>query len=191
MSSGAEKMQEINKKLSDLELAPLPKLSAKALKQRAKLPKNNKEEVETSEDEEVNSPELEINIIPEPEPELPKVVQKKQVRPRPNSDISYTAVINGVEKSYKYRTPMLRAKFIEVQRELYKKKCVEEGVQFINEMFSLIAMWQWKTETKYYIGVDEDKITEPVDLLNYYRDQPDEVKDEIFRKKPYYKNYIK
>lgn len=190
MSSETEIIEEINREMVDLEVSSLPKKSRKKIVKRPKI----KNESDSSGEDELESPELRHEIIPDPEPELPKKVErkeKKEQRQRPNADITYEAVIDGQIRSYKYRTPMLRAKFMDVQRGEYKKACTREGVQYINDMFSLISMWHWKTITKYYIGVDEDQITEPIDLLGYYKEQPQEIKDEIFRKKPYYKNYIK
>lgn len=186
MSSDDELLQDFNKKLEELKLDYKSK-TGKDLPSKL-LPKENNEE--DSSDEELPPP---VETSPEP-----KVVNKedkgapaKQTRKRINADITYTAMIDGKEKTYKYRTSLLRAKYLSAQRDNYKKVCRAKGMEFINDMFVLISGYHWKVIGKYYIGVEEDKIEEPVDLVEYYRTQPQEVQDEIFRKKPYYKNYIK
>lgn len=167
MSSDDETIENLNKKI-------------KLLNQKIKKRMKKEMPMASSSDEESDAPDS---------PDSP-VILKKPTNKRPNSDITYEAMINGELKTYKYRTSMLRAKFIAAQRDYYKVYAKEKGIQFINEMYTMLAFYHWKTISKNWIGVEEDNIEEKVDLIDYYLSQPAEVKNEIFRKKPYYKTFL-
>lgn len=183
MSSDDELISDLNSKIENLYLEYRTRTGKDVkslMNSRAPKAPKRRDENDSSEEEEVKQIE---------EVALPKPVVK--IRPRVNSDITYTAVVGGKEKTFKYRTSLMRAKFHDVQRDEYKKECKEKGMDFINEMFLLLANFFWKVQGKNWIGTEEDLITTPMSLLNWYQAQPKDVQDEIFRKKPYYKNYIK
>lgn len=186
--SNYESDSEIEKKLEE----KLNKLYLKYDKEKinsklyriASVKRNDESSDEEQQDEEANlDPVLEV-ITPKP-------VKEKAKRERVNSDITYSCVINGKEKTYKYRTSMLRGQFLDAQRDEFKRCCKNYGITFINEMFLILANYYWKVCAKGLIGVDEDKLVEPFDLIAWAGTLNKELLDEIFRRKPYYKNYIK
>lgn len=129
----------------------------------------------------VNIPEKsDDRVMPEKvtrEEEIPEEASKVRGIRKP-SGVSYTAMIDGKEKTYKYRSAYLRNKFLSVQRDNYKNQCNEHKVQYILKMYNELAGFYWR-EVGRKID-DEEILTSPIDLFLYYHELKDEEKAALF-----------
>lgn len=97
---------------------------------------------------------------------------------RKPSGVSYSAIIDGKEKTYKYRSAYLRNKFLSIQRDNYKIQCNEHKVQYILKMYNELAGHYWR-EVGRKID-DEEILTSPIDLFLYYHELKDDEKASLF-----------
>jgi len=133
-----------------------------------------------------------VKEVVEPEKPIIPVEDEETTRKprgiRKQSNVQYTALIDGKEKTYKYYNTYLRNKFISVQRDYYKMQCRKCRVDYIGDMFTQLAGHYWKMVGK---KLDEETLTsEPIDLCQYYRDLREHEKVGLFAGKTHYINLV-
>lgn len=101
----------------------------------------------------------------------------------------YTAVIDGMQRSYVYESSMIRNVFISKQRAHYKNHCYERKIEYFTEMFMALINHYWKYKAKSMgKSIIEDNFE--VNLFDYYFNVSRSDQSDIFRKNPYFHDVI-